>query len=57
MTEAILKLGESSDDGVCVISASGDIDAHTSPLFREIIEKTKNPTGEVEWIGLKKEEL
>ena len=32
----------------------GDI---TPSFIREIIEKTKNPTGEVEWIGLKKEEL
>jgi len=29
----------------------------TPSFIREIIEKTKNPTGEVEWIGLKKEEL
>lgn len=39
MTEAILKTGESVNDGVCVISPSGDIDAHTSPAFREVIDK------------------
>ncbi|MFA0834642.1 MAG: pyruvate synthase subunit PorA [Methanobacterium formicicum] len=29
----------------------------TPHYVKEILEKTKNPTGEVEWIGLKKEEL
>ena len=50
------------------IRATTNADAHgfiaglggrdiTPTFLREIIEKTKNPTGEVEWIGLKKEEL
>ena len=39
MNEAILKIGESVSDGVCIISPAGDIDAHTSSMFRETIEK------------------
>jgi len=39
MSEAILKISESVNDGICVITPSGDIDAHTAPQFRESIEK------------------
>lgn len=39
MNGAILKISTSVNDGVCIISPSGDIDAHTAPLFKEAIEK------------------
>lgn len=39
MAEAILSITEKFNDGVCIISLSGDIDAHTSPSFKESIEK------------------
>jgi len=29
----------------------------TTEYVREIVEKTKNPTREIEWIGLKTEEV
>lgn len=39
MNEALLKIDESVSDGVCIISPSGDIDAHSAPLFKEAIER------------------
>jgi len=39
MSEALLKISESVNDGICVITPSGDIDAHTAPQFKESIEK------------------
>ncbi len=39
MSEAILKISESVNDGFCIISPAGDIDAHTAPLFKEAIER------------------
>jgi anti-sigma B factor antagonist len=42
MSEAILKISESVKEGICVITPSGDIDAHTAPLFKEAIEKNIN---------------
>ncbi len=39
MGEAILKITERITDGVCIIGLSGDIDAHTSPAFKEAIDK------------------
>lgn len=42
MSEAILKINESVKEGVCVITPSGDIDAHTAPLFKEAIERNIN---------------
>lgn len=39
MNDAVLKISESMNDGVCIISAAGDIDAHTAPLFKEAIDK------------------
>lgn len=38
MGDAILKIIEKMTDGVCVITPSGDIDAHTAPSFKESIE-------------------
>jgi anti-sigma B factor antagonist len=38
MGEAILKITEKITDGVCIIGLSGDIDAHTSPTFKEAID-------------------
>jgi anti-sigma B factor antagonist len=39
MGEALLKVSDSVNDGICVITPSGDIDAHTAPKFKEAIEK------------------
>jgi len=39
MSETILKISVSVNDGICVIAPSGDIDAHTAPQFKEAIEK------------------
>ena len=39
MSEAILKISESVEGGVSVISPAGDIDAHTAPKFKEAIDK------------------
>ncbi len=39
MGEAILKITEKITDGVCIMELSGDIDAHTSPSFKEAIDK------------------
>jgi anti-sigma B factor antagonist len=40
MKEELLKIKESVTDGVCIISPSGDIDAHTSPIFKESIDRS-----------------
>jgi anti-anti-sigma factor len=39
MNEEILKIAERAEEGVRIISPAGDIDAHTSPLFREAIDR------------------
>jgi len=39
MGEAILKITDKVSEGVCIIELSGDIDAHTSPSFKESIDK------------------
>ena len=39
MGEAVLQITEKITDGVCIITLSGDIDAHTSPSFKEAIDK------------------
>lgn len=42
MSEAILKISVSVNEGVCIIAPSGDIDAHTAPQFKDAIEKNIN---------------
>jgi len=39
MAEAELKIDQKIEDGVCIISPSGDIDAHTAPFFKDSIDK------------------
>lgn len=39
MGEAVLKITEKIQDGVCVITLSGDIDAYTAPSFKDAIDK------------------
>jgi anti-anti-sigma factor len=39
MNEEILKIAERTEEGARIISPAGDIDAHTSPLFKEAIDK------------------
>ncbi len=39
MGEAFLRISEKISEGICIISAAGDIDAHTSPAFKETIDK------------------
>lgn len=39
MGEAVLQITEKLSEGVYVIALSGDIDAHTSPSFRDVIDK------------------
>ncbi len=38
MGDAILKITEKMTDGVCVITPSGDIDAHTASSFKDAID-------------------
>lgn len=42
MGNAVLKIDERIIDGICVILPSGDIDAHTAPLFKDAIDKNIN---------------
>jgi len=39
MGEAILKITEKISNGACIMALTGDIDAHTSSLFKESIDK------------------
>ncbi len=39
MGEAILKITEKVSEGVSIIALTGDIDAHTAPVFKESIDK------------------
>lgn len=39
MGEPLLKITEKTQDGVCVITLTGDIDAYTAPSFKDAIDK------------------
>jgi anti-sigma B factor antagonist len=39
MSEAQLSIAEKNEKGVCVISITGDIDAHTAPALKSAIDK------------------
>lgn len=39
MGEAVLNITEKNQEGVCVITLTGDIDAYTAPSFKDVIDK------------------
>jgi len=39
MGDPVLKITEKNQNGVCVITLSGDIDAYTAPSFKDAIDK------------------
>ena len=49
MGDPVLKITEKNQNGVCVITLSGDIDAYTAPSFKDAIDKKISAGSPASW--------